>query len=125
MNEDPYQQILSQSKLNFKQINNPPIVVYNSRNKTVSVKYDFALGLIKKIKIIASCHAWLNLRQQEGADALNFEHIEPLIYRPAREKVKSLRQYAINYPGSFLADVRDCVKWSHSKNPLVKAESRS
>jgi hypothetical protein len=124
MTEDAYRQILSQSKHNFKRINNPPVVIYNPRKKTVSVKYDFALGLIKKIKIIASCQAWLRLRDPEGTDAMPFERIEPLIYRPAREKLSSLRQYAINYPESFLADFRDCIKWSHTKNPLAKADSQ-
>ena len=48
MSEDQFKIILSQSKENFKQINNPPIVIYNPRKKTVSVRYDFALGLIKE-----------------------------------------------------------------------------
>lgn len=122
MTEDHYRQVLSLAKNNFKQINNPPIVIYNSKKKTVSVKYDFALGLIQKIKIIASCQAWLDLRQPADAGSIVFETIEPFIYRPARGKLSGLKQYSRNYPGSFLADVLDCVKWSHTKNPLAQAE---
>jgi hypothetical protein len=120
MTEDHFQLILSQSKANFKQINNPPIVIYNSRKKTVSVKFDFALGLIKKIKIIASCSDWLNFRLQAEVGTISFETIEPYLYRPAKDKKKGLKQYSRNYPGSFLADVRGCVKWSLTKNPLAK-----
>ena len=119
MTEDHFKLILSQSKDNFKQINNPPIVIYNSKKKTVSVKYDFALGLIKNIKIIAVCQAWMDLKHQLEADQISFETIEPYLYRPAKDKKKGLRQYSKNYPGSFLADVLDCVKWSLTKNPLV------
>ena len=118
MTEDHFKSILSQSKENFSRINNPPVVIYNPRKKTVSVKYDFALGLIKKIKLIASCRQWLTLRHQAEADTLSFETIEPYLYRPARDKKKGLKQYSRNYPGSFLADVLDCVKWSLTKNPL-------
>ncbi|CAB1067834.1 hypothetical protein D1AOALGA4SA_137 [Olavius algarvensis Delta 1 endosymbiont] len=46
MTKDHYGIILSQTKENYKKLNNPPIVIYNTRKKTVSVKYDFALGLI-------------------------------------------------------------------------------
>ena len=119
MTEDYFKIILSQSKDNFKQINNPPIVVYNSKRKTVSVKYDFALGLIKKIKIIASCNVWLDFRHLIEGGHISFEAIEPYLYRPARDKKKGLRQYSRNYPASFMADVLDCVKWSHTKNPLI------
>ncbi|CAB1058760.1 hypothetical protein D1BOALGB6SA_3517 [Olavius sp. associated proteobacterium Delta 1] len=119
MTEDHFKIILSQSKENFKQINNPPIVIYNTKKKTVSVKYDFALGLIKKIKIIASCNEWLNFRHQVEADTISFATIEPYLYRPAKDKKRGLEQYSRNYPGSFLADVLDCVKWSHTKNPLI------
>jgi hypothetical protein len=121
MTEDHFEIILSQSKENFKQINNPPIVIYNSRKKTVSVKYDFALGLIKKIKIIASYDDWLHFRHQAEADTISFEIIEPYLYRPTRDKKKGLKQYSRNYPGSFLADVLDCVKWSLTKNPSLSA----
>ena len=120
MAEDLFRIILSQSKENFKQINNPPIVIYNPIKKTVSVKYDFALGLIKKIKIIASCSVWLDIWHQVEADVISFETIEPYLYRPAKDKKKGLKQYSRNYPGSFLADVLDCVKWSQTKNPLLK-----
>jgi hypothetical protein len=120
MTEDHFQLILSQSKANFRQINNPPVVIYNARKKTVSVKYDFALGLIRKIKIIASCSDWLNFRHQAEVDMISFETIEPYLYRPAKDKKKGLKQYSRNYPGSFLADVRGCVKWSLTKNPLAK-----
>ena len=120
MTEDHFKIILSQSKENFKQINNPPVVIYNAIKKTVSVKYDFALGLIKKIKIIASCDDWLNFRHQAKADTISFETIEPYLYRPARDKKKGLKQYSRNYPGSFLADVLDCVKWSLTKNPFTR-----
>jgi hypothetical protein len=118
MTEDHFKIILSQSKENFKQLNNPPIVIYNIKKKTVSVKYDFALGLIKKIKIIASCNEWLDFRHQVKADKISFEMIEPFLYRPAKDKKKGLEQYSRNYPGSFLVDVLDCIKWSHTKNPL-------
>ena len=120
MTEDYFKIILSQSKENFKQINNPPVVIYNPQKKTVSVKYDFALGLIKKIKIIASCDDWSNFRHQAKADSISFETIEPYLYRPARDKKKGLKQYSRNYPGSFLADVLDCVKWSLTKNPFTR-----
>ena len=119
MTEDRFKLILSQSKNNFKQLNNPPLVIYNPQKNTISVKYDFALGLIKKIKIIASCKVWLNIRQQENSDNISFETIEPYLYRPSKEKKIGLKQYAQNYPGSFSADVLDCVKWSHTKNPLI------
>jgi len=119
MTEDHFKIILSQSKENFIQLNNPPPVIYNPRKKTVSVKYDFALGLIKKIKIIASCNEWLNFRHQAEADTISFETIEPSLYRPAKDKKKGLKQYSINYPGSFLVDVLDCVKWSLTKNPVA------
>lgn len=119
MNKDYYGIILSQSKENYKKLNNPPMVIYNTRKKTVSVKYDFALGLIKKIKIIASCSDWLNLAQRAEADGLSFEMIEPYLYRPARDKKEGLMQYSRGYPGSFVADLRDCIQWSHTKNPLV------
>jgi hypothetical protein len=120
MAEDLFRIILSQSKENFKQLNNPPIVIYNIKKKTVSVKYDFALGLIQKIKIIASCNEWLDFRHQVKADMISFEMIEPYLYRPAKDKKKGLKQYSRNYPGSFLADVLDCIKWSHTKNPLIR-----
>ena len=119
MTEDYFNRILSQSKDNFQQINNPPIVIYNPSKQTVSVKYDFALGLIKKIKIIASCDDWLDFRHRADADKINFETIEPFLYRPARDKKKGLKQYSKNYPGSFLADVLDCINWSLTKNPLI------
>ena len=121
MTEDHFKLILSQSKKNFKQINNPPIVIYNPKKKTVSVKYDFALGLIKQIKIIAACQVWLDFRHQLEADNISFATIEPYLYRPSKDKKKGLRQYSKNYPGSFLADIVDCVNWSHTKNPLVSA----
>ena len=120
MTEDYFKLILSQSRDNFKQINNPPIVIYNPKKQTVSVKYDFALGLIEKIKIIASCKAWLDFRQLMEGGRISFETIEPYLYRPAKEKRKGLKLYSRNYPGSFLADLLDCVKWSHTKNPLLK-----
>ena len=120
MIEDHFKIILSQSKENFKRINNPPVVIYNSKKKTVSVKYDFALGLIKKIKIIASYSAWLDFRNQAEADTISFETIESYLYRPAKDKKKGLKQYSRNYPGSFLADVLDCVKWSLTKNPFPR-----
>ena len=120
MAEDHFRIIFSQSKENYKRINNPPIVIYNPMKKTVSVKYDFALGLIKKIKIIASCNVWLDFWHQVEADAILFDMIEPYLYRPARDKKKGLKQYSINYPGSFLADMLDCVKWSQTKNPLIQ-----
>jgi hypothetical protein len=88
MTEDYFKIILSQSKDNFKQINNPPIVVYNSKRKTVSVKYDFALGLIKKIKIIASSNVWLDFKHLIEGGHISFEAIEPYLYRPARDKKK-------------------------------------
>ncbi len=119
MTEDYFKIILSQSRDNFKQINNPPIVIYNPRKKTVSVKYDFALGLIKKIKIIASCSAWLDFRSLIESEDISFETIEPYLYRPARDKKKGLELYSRNYPASFLADIMDCVRWSHTKNPLI------
>ena len=120
MAEDHFRIILSQSKENFKQLNNPPIVIYNPKKKTVSVKYDFALGLIKKIKIIASCNEWLDFRQQAETGTISFETIESYLYRPAKEKKKGLKQYSRNYPGSFLADVLDLVKWSLTKNPFIR-----
>ena len=120
MAEDHFRIILSQSKENYKRINNPPIVIYNPMKKTVSVKYDFALGLIKKIKIIASCNVWLDFWHQAEAGAILFDMIEPYLYRPAKDKKKGLKQYSINYPGSFLADMLDCVKWSQTKNPLIQ-----
>ena len=118
MPEDHFRVILTQSKENFKQVNNPPVVIYNPQKKTVSVKYDFALGLIKKVKIIASCKEWLDFRHQAEADSISFETIEPYLYRPAKDKKKGLKQYSRNYPGSFLADVLDCVNWSLTKHPL-------
>jgi hypothetical protein len=119
MTADNFRIILSQSKDNFKQINNPPAVIYNPKKKTVSVKYDFALGLIEKVKIIAPCNLWLEISRQNDNDTLSFDTIEPYLYRPSRDKKNGLRQYSKNYPGSFLADVLDCVKWSHTKNPLI------
>lgn len=95
------------------------MVIYNPKKKTVSVKYDFALGLIKKIKIIASCNVWLNFSYLIEGGHISFEAIEPHLYRPARDKKKGLRQYSRNYPASFTADVLDCVKWAHTKNPLT------
>jgi len=118
MTEDRFKIILSQSKENFKQINNPPVVIYNHKKKTVSVKYDFALGLIKKIKIIASGNEWLDFRQQAETGTISFETIEPYLYRPAKEKKIGLKQYSRNYPGSFLTDMLDCVKWSLTNNPV-------
>jgi hypothetical protein len=120
MTEDRFKIILSQSKENFKQINNPPMVIYNPKKKTVSVKFDFALGLIKKIKIIASRNAWLEFRHQAETGSISFETIEPYLYRPAKDKKKGLKQYSKNYPGSFLTDMLDCVKWSQTKNPLIR-----
>ena len=120
MAEDHFRIVLSQSKENYKRINNPPIVIYNPMKKTVSIKYDFALGLIKKIKIIASCNVWLDFGHQVEADAILFDMIEPYLYRPAKDKKKGLKQYSTNYPGSFMADVLDCVKWSQTKNPLIR-----
>jgi len=118
MSEDHFKIILAQSKENFKQINNPPIVIYNPQKKTVSVKYDFALGLIQKIKIIASCKQWLDFQHQAQVESISFETIEPYMYRPAKDKKKGLKQYSRNYPGSFLADMLDCVNWSLTKHPL-------
>jgi hypothetical protein len=119
MPEDYFNLILSQSKSNFKQINNPPTVVYNPRKKTVSVKYDFALGLIKKVKLIAPCSVWQNLWCRRETGHVSYETLSPCLYRPSKEKKRALRLYAMNYPGSFLADVLDCVKWSQIKNPLT------
>jgi len=117
MTEDHFKLVLSQSKDNFRQINNPPIVIYNPKKKTISVKYDFALGLIKNIKIIAVCQVWVDLTHRLEPGKISFETIEPYLYRPSRDKKKGLRQYSKNYPGSFLADVLDCVKWSLTKIP--------
>jgi hypothetical protein len=119
MPEDYFNLILSQSKSNFKQINNPPTVVYNPRKKTVSVKYDFALGLIKKVKIIAPCRVWRDLWCRREKANISYETLKPCLYRPSKEKKRALRLYSRNYPGSFLADVLDCVKWSQTKNPLT------
>jgi hypothetical protein len=119
MAEDYFRKILSQSKDNFKQINNPPTVIYNPKKKTVSVKYDFALGLIEKVKIIAPCNLWLDISGQNDKETICYEMIEPYLYRASRTKRSGLRQYSKNYPGSFLADILDCVKWSHTKNPLT------
>ena len=124
MTEDYYKKILSQSRDNFKQINNPPMVIYNSKKRTVSVKYDFALGLIEKIKIIASCNVWLGFRHLIESGGITFEAIEPYLYRPARDKKKGLKQYSRNYPGSFLADVLDCVKWSLTKSPFKQSSNQ-
>jgi len=120
MPEDYFNLILSQSKSNFKQINNPPKVVYNPKKKTVSVKYDFALGLIRRVKIIAPCSVWLDLWRRRATEHILFESLEPCLYRPSRETKKALRLYSKNYPGSFWADVLDCVMWSHTKNPLTQ-----
>ena len=119
MPEDYFNLILSQSKSNFKQINNPPKVVYSPKKKTVSVKYDFALGLIKKVKIIAPCRVWLDFFQRHDTVPLSFEALEPCLYRPSTETRRALKLYSENYPGSFRADVQDCVKWSQTKNPLA------
>jgi len=119
MPEDYFNLILSQSKSNFKQINNPPKVVYSSKKKTVSVKYDFALGLIKKVKIIAPCRVWLDFCYRNGKVPISYETLEPCLYRPSMETQKALKLYSENYPGSFNADVQDCVKWSQTKNPLA------
>ena len=118
MTEDYFKIILSQSRDNFRQINNPPMVIYNSKKRTVSVKYDFALGLIKNIKIIASCGVWRGFGHLIENGGISFEAIEPYLYRPAKDKKKGLKQYSRNYPGSFLADVLDCVNWSLTKHPL-------
>ena len=118
MTEDYFKIILSQSRDNFRQINNPPMVIYNSKKRTVSVKYDFALGLIKNIKIIASCSVWRSFGHLIENGGISFEAIEPYLYRPARDKKKGLRQYSRNYPASFTADVLDCVKWSQTKYPM-------
>jgi hypothetical protein len=120
MTEDYFNLILSQTKTNFKQINNPPKIVYNRQKRTVSVKYDFALGLIKKVKIIAPCQVWLDLRNPGDSGSISFEVIAPWLYRPSKSKIKSLKQYSDHYPGSFWADVVDCVKWSQTKNPLIE-----
>jgi hypothetical protein len=120
MPEDYFNLILSQSKSNFKQINNPPKVVYNPKKKTVSVKYDFALGLIRRVKIIAPCSVWLDLWRRRATEHISFESLEPCLYRPSRETKKALRLYSKNYPGSFWADVLDCVMWSHTKIPLTQ-----
>ena len=119
MPENYFNLILSQSKSNFKQINNPPKVVYSPKKKTVSVKYDFALGLIKKVKIIAPCRVWLDFFQRHDTLPLSFEALEPCLYRPSTETRRALKLYSENYPGSFRADVQDCVKWSQTKNPLA------
>ncbi|UCD80076.1 MAG: hypothetical protein JSW26_01175 [Desulfobacterales bacterium] len=119
MPEDYFNLILTQSKSNFKQINNPPKVVYNPKKKTVSVKYDFALGLIEKVKIIAPCSVWLDLWRRRETEHISFEVLAPCLYRLSKEKKKALILYSKNYPGSFSADVLDCVKWSHTKNPLI------
>jgi len=119
MAEDYFNLILSQTKTNFKQINNPPQVVYNPKKRTVSVKYEFALGLIKKVKIIAPCKVWLDLPNRRDSGGIAFEVIAPWLYRPSKDKIKALKQYSDHYPGSFLADVEDCVKWSQTKNPLI------
>ena len=37
----------------------PPKVVYDPKKKTISVQDDFGLGLIKKVKFIASSEKWL------------------------------------------------------------------
>ena len=123
MTEDYFKLILSQSKDNFKQINNPPIVIYNPKKKTVSVKYDFALGLIENIKIIAPCTLWLDISRQNKSDSISFDMIEPYLYRLSRDKKKGLRQYSQYFPASFLADVLECVKWSHTKNPMIAKET--
>lgn len=123
MPEDYFNLILSQSKSNFKQINNPPTVVYNYRKKTVSVKYDFALGLIKKVKIIAPCSVWRDLWGRRETGHISYEILKPCLYRPSKEKKRALRLYSRNYPGSFLADVLDCVKWSQTKNPLTQTRT--
>ena len=119
MTEDYLNLILSQTKTNFKQINNPPKVVYNPTKRTISVKYDFAVGLIKKVKIIAPCKVWLDFRDRRNGGNISFDLIAPWLYRPSKAKIKSLKQYSDHYPGSFLADVADCVKWSQTKNPLI------
>ena len=122
MTEDYFNLILSQTKTNFKQINNPPLVVYNPKKRTVSVKYEFALGLIQKVKIIAPCKVWLDLQNRRDS-SISFEVIAPWLYRPSKAKIKALKQYSDHYPGSFLADVEDCVKWSQTKNPLIGKRS--
>jgi hypothetical protein len=123
MAEDYFNLILSQSKSNFKQINNPPAVVYNSKKKTVSVKYDFALGLIKRVKIIAPCSVWLDLWRLRGTEHISYETLEPCLYRPSKDTKKALKLYARNYPGSFGADVLDCVKWSRTKIPMIRTRA--
>ena len=118
MPEDYFNLILSQSKSNFRRINNPPAVVYNPKKRTVSVRYDFALGLIKKVKIIAPCSVWLDFWHRRGTNHVSFDTLEPCLYRPSKETKKALKLYSKNYPGSFEADVLDCVKWSRTKIPL-------
>lgn len=123
MPEDYFNLILHQSKSNFKQINNPPKVVYNPKKKTVSVKYDFALGLINSVKIIAPCSVWRDLSRRRRTQPITYETLEPCLYRPSKETKKALKLYAENYPGSFGADVSDCVKWSQTKNPLTQTRT--
>jgi hypothetical protein len=94
MPEDYFNLILSQSKSNFEQINNPPVVVYNPRKKTVSVKYDFALGLIKKVKIIAPCSVWRDLGFRRETEHISYETLKPCLYRPSKEKEWALRLYS-------------------------------
>jgi hypothetical protein len=125
MPEDYFNLILSQSKSNFKQINNPPAVVYNPKKKTVSVKYDFALGLIKRVKIIAPCSVWLDLWRLRGTGLISYEILESCLYRPSKDTKIALKLYSRNYPGSFAADVLDCVKWSRTKIPLIKTRAGS
>ena len=97
----------------------PPIVIYDKKRKTISVKYGFNDNAIPA-KIIAAREMWLKLWNDLDFDQVHFDTIEPYLSRPSKKTIETLRSYAREKPDYFSWDIYKCIEAANAHNPLYR-----
>jgi hypothetical protein len=93
--------------------------------KKVSVKYDFGLSLIKKVKLIATVEEWNNIYKKLDDFDFSFDSIEPYLSRPKKNLKTALKKYAEECPEGFSADMVTCVESVFLFQQIVKPRKPS
>jgi hypothetical protein len=92
---------------------NPPKVKFyytKKKEKKISVQYDFDLGLIKRVKLIADFKEWIEIYENLDDFDFSFDNIKFIFSRPKRALTAALKNYAEQCPEGFCNDVIACVK---------------
>jgi hypothetical protein len=110
-----YEKLLSQK---------PPIVIYDKKRKTISVKYGFNNNAISA-KIIAAREMWLELWNDLDFDQVHFNTIVPYLSRPSKKTIETLMSYAKEKPDDFSWDIFKCIEAANAHNPLYRPARKS